>query len=90
MFVARACKRETLTRLTVPCICRGVRSSICGSAIHCSSISPDARPATNDWVFRTPGGKSGSRGDADGVEIKSAEMEVDGVAESLAVAEPAR
>ena len=38
-------------------------------------------------VFRKPGGKSGSPGDADGVEIKSAEMEVDGVAESLAVAE---
>ena len=41
-------------------------------------------------VFRKPGGKSGSPGDADGVEIKSAEMKVDGVAESFAVAEPAR
>ena len=43
-----------------------------------------------DRVFRKPGGKSGSPGDADGVEIKAAEMKVDGVAESLAVAEPAR
>ena len=42
------------------------------------------------WVFRTPGGKSGSPGDTGGVEIKAAEMKVDGVAESLAVAEPAR
>ena len=41
-------------------------------------------------VFRNPGGKGGSPGDADGVEIKAAEMKVDGVAESLAVAEPAR
>ena len=42
------------------------------------------------WVFRNPGGKSGSPGDTDGVEIKAAEMKVDGVAESLAVAEAAR
>ena len=41
-------------------------------------------------VFRNPGGKSGSPGDTDGVEIKAAEMKVDGVAESLAVAEAAR
>ena len=41
-------------------------------------------------VFRNPGGKSGSLGDTDGVEIKATEMKVDGVAESLAVAEPAR
>ena len=41
-------------------------------------------------VFRKPGGKSGSPGDADGVEIKATEMEVDGVAESFAVAEAAR
>ena len=41
-------------------------------------------------VFRNPGGKSGSPGDTDGVEIKAAEMKVDGVAESFAVAEPAR
>ena len=41
-------------------------------------------------VFRNPGGKSGSRGDTDGVEIEAAEMKVDGVAESFAVAEPAR
>ena len=42
------------------------------------------------WVFRNPGGKSGSLGDTDGVEIKAAEMKVDGVAESFAVAESAR
>ena len=41
-------------------------------------------------VFRNPGGKGGSPGDADGVEIKATEMKVDGVAESLAVAEAAR
>ena len=41
-------------------------------------------------VFRNPGGKSGSPGDTDGVEIEAAEMKVDGVAESLAVAEAAR
>ena len=41
-------------------------------------------------VFRNPGGKSGSLGDTDGVEIKAAEMKVDGVAESFAVAESAR
>ena len=41
-------------------------------------------------VFRNPGGKGGSRGDTDGVEIEAAEMKVDGVAESFAVAEPAR
>ena len=41
-------------------------------------------------VFRNPGGKGGSPGDAGGVEIKAAEMKVDGVAESFAVAEPAR
>ena len=41
-------------------------------------------------VFRNPGGKGGSPGDADGVGIKATEMKVDGVAESLAVAEAAR
>ena len=50
-----------------------------------------AEPFGNvDRVFRNPGGKSGSRGDTGGVEIKAAEVKVDGVAESLAVAEPAR
>ena len=46
--------------------------------------------ANCEWVFRNPGGKSGSPGDTGGVEIKAAEVKVDGVAESLAVAEPAR
>ena len=48
------------------------------------------RSAIVFWVFRNPGGKSGSPGDTGGVEIKAAEMKVDGVAESFAVAEPAR
>ena len=48
------------------------------------------RARSTNGVFRNPGGKSGSRGDTDGVEIKAAEMKVDGVAESFAVAEPAR
>ena len=51
---------------------------------------PSYRTRHLDRVFRNPGGKRGSLGDTDGVEIKAAEMKVDGVAESLAVAEPAR
>ena len=41
-------------------------------------------------VFRNSCGKSRSPGEGSGIEIKAAEMKVDGVAESLAVAEPAR
>ena len=41
-------------------------------------------------VIRNSGGKSRSPGEGSGIEIKAPEMKVDGVAESLAVAEPAR
>ena len=39
-------------------------------------------------VFKNPGWKSESRGDAVGVAIEAAEAKVDGVAESLAVLDP--
>ena len=49
-----------------------------------------AKIEKNLRVFRNPGGKSESPGDSGGVEIKAAEVKVDGVAESLAVAKAAR
>ena len=66
--------------------CRAHGGRACGRAP--ASLMDD--PHIKGRVFRNPGGKGGSRGDTDGVEIEAAEMKVDGVAESFAVAEPAR
>ena len=71
--------------LVSPCALSAFSSYPC-----CTTRSLPVAACNSFWVFRKPGGKSGSPGDTGGVEIKAAEVKVDGVAESLAVAEAAR
>ena len=83
-------------RIGLPGLCERLtdeeNSRVADALWHHDYTEPDGLPGNTKLygVFRNPGGKSGSPGDTGGVEIEAAEMKVDGVAESLAVAEPAR
>ena len=59
---------------------------------HYSDYDPGTYHAKRQQILglQDLGWKNGSRGDTGGIEIEAAEVKVDGVAESLAVAEPAR
>ena len=53
-------------------------------------VGPNGSGKSNFLGLQDFGWENGSRGDAGGIKIEAAEVKVDGVAESLAVAEPAR